>query len=224
MRHRARPSFTVEVKRGSKITRTTAIEADDIAVESRRIAEAALFGRSAPPPPERLNPERSDGGRREEAAKRPEAEGAPAHAPARRVLPDLVAVEAEEARAREHAAAIEAALQAERTARPRGRPPGSRPERVVAPPPALKALRDAEPRPARGRPKGSGAAASLPEPVRARREQAFVEPAVREEPSREQAFPGEPVAPRDRGSRRDQPELKAGERWMRRLPRFARPR
>jgi hypothetical protein len=207
VRQRAKPSFTVEVKRGNKITRASMIPSGALNRETYRSAEAALFG------PSPMVPARDQSVTAGTFTN--EGTGSPPSSPpaARRVLPDLVAADLMATRAREEAAQRETQ---ERTVRvTRVKTPKKRTATRVAP--KLEPGTDAVEQ--HVSPMASHQSVKAADRVSATE----AATSVSRTPAVANVFHSEArVATQTRSRRNGADHLKAGERWKRRLPKYAR--
>jgi len=226
VRYRARPSFTVEVKRNNKRLPLTVTTADSDPSERRRVADQLLFGGlpTRPPGPEPQRPVAA-----EAVTSKPHAEVGHAQRLMGRILPDLLGETRAELRLHQELEEKAARLRAQRDARKAS--PSFGPTRAntqagdeadAGRETVLDATSAAEP-------------LSLEEPVLAAMEvvePAAVEPVTAVSLIRPDDSPQRTGSPRGRRGRRayqagcrgSEPHgastlLRAGEKWKRRLPR-----
>ena len=240
MRYRARPSFTVEVKRNNKRLPLTVTEGDSAPRERYRRADQLLFGGSSPTVNSAarlddggLSTRTIDSARQPPAAEavrsEPQAEAAVAQRLTGRILPDLFGETRADARLRQELEERAARLRAQR---------GARKTSLSLEPTRADTQTGDEPDAGRTTDLASIPAAeplSLDEPVLAAREvggSAAVEPVIALILSPLDGPPertGSPRGGRARGAfraggrggerQRASTGLRAGEKWKRRLPR-----
>ncbi len=241
MRYRAKPSFTVEVKRNNKRVPLTVTTADSSPSQRQRLADQLLFG--TPSVPVNLPTHPGDGVPAirppEPIPHRPAAEAVtsgiragagPSQRVTGRILPDLFGETRAEVRLRQDVEEEAACLQAPRGARkmnPSFEPAQADPQTADKPDPMTKSVLALTP---------AAEPLSLEGPVLAERE--VVEPAAVVEPitvvslspsDRSRGQTGTPRGRRERkgfqagrhGAERQGTSavLRAGEKWKRRLPR-----
>ena len=240
MRYRARPSFTVEVKRNNKRLPLTVAEGDSAPRERYRRADQLLFGGSSPTVNSAarlddggLSTRTTDSARQPPAAEavrsEPQAEAAVAQRLTGRILPDLFGETRADARLRQELEERAARLRAQRGARKTslsleptradtqtGDEPDAGRTTVLASIPAAEPLSLDEPVLAAREVGGSAAAEPVP---------ALIPSPLDDPPERTGSPRGgrerRPFRAGGRGGERQRAStgLRAGEKWKRRLPR-----